>query len=194
MLQSRGRPPSDSGQPGSTGCEASINDDNLARHVAACIRTEEQRRTDHFVGVRGTLRKHAFFMDSIVSGGLFRTMSVSTVPGARVFTRMPFGAKTAAIERVMDISPAFAAAYIAVVGREQESPSRDDVQDCPFARILQVGSARSTRNTGPRRFVPRDLSHACGASWPKASVSALAASFTTMSMRPNCSTERSRER
>ena len=47
------------------------------------------------------------------------------------------------------------------------------------------------RNTGPRRFVSRDFSHASTVSSPNGSVSAFAALFTTMSSRPNWATVRS---
>jgi hypothetical protein len=49
----------------------------------------------------------------------------------------------------------------------------------------RCGNARSTRNTGPRRFVFSDFSHASAVSAPNGSVSAFAALLTTMSSRPN---------
>src|SRR6478672_5652358 len=47
-------------------------------------------------------------MDSTRSGAFARTMSVSTVPGANALTRIPRSANTAAIDRVIDMSPALA--------------------------------------------------------------------------------------
>src|SRR5579862_1160907 len=65
----------------------------------------------------------AAVMDWIASGVLFRTMSVSTVPGASALTRMPFEANTAAIDRVMAISPALAAEYIEVFAEKRNAPA-----------------------------------------------------------------------
>jgi len=57
-----------------------------------------------------------------ISGVLARTMSVSTVPGANAFTRMPSGANCAAIARVNDMRPALAAAYIATFDENKKAP------------------------------------------------------------------------
>ena len=48
-------------------------------------------------------------------------MSVSTVPGASALTRMPSGAKSAAIARVNDIIPALPAAYIATFAEKRNA-------------------------------------------------------------------------
>ena len=111
-------------------------------------------------GCAARFMKHAFFMDSILSGELFLTMSVSTVPGARALTRIPFGAKTAAIERVIAMRPAFAAAYIAVQGENKKAPDETTLRMAALPEASRCGRARSTRNTGPRRLVPNDLSQA----------------------------------
>ena len=50
-------------------------------------------------------------------------MSVSTVPGASAFTRMPRGAKSAAIERVNAINAALAAPYIATFAENRNAPA-----------------------------------------------------------------------
>src|ERR1019366_4069570 len=57
------------------------------------------------------------------SGGLARVISVSVEPGARALTRMPWGANSAAIERVKDISAAFPAAYIATRDEKMKDPT-----------------------------------------------------------------------
>src|SRR5271170_498405 len=57
------------------------------------------------------------------SGGLPRTMSVSTAPGAKALTRMPSAANSAAMERVKDTIDALAAAYIDVVGEKMNAPA-----------------------------------------------------------------------
>ena len=74
-------------------------------------------------GWAARLMKQAFFMDSTASGGLLRTMSVSTVPGARALTRIPLAAYTAAIDLVIDISPDLAAAYMAVLAEKRNAPA-----------------------------------------------------------------------
>ena len=87
-------------------------------------------------------------------------MSVSTVPGASALTRMPFSAKTAAIERVIAISPAFAAAYIAVLAEKRKAPADTTFRTAALPDASRCGSARSTRKTGPaqvgaQRLLPR---------------------------------------
>lgn len=54
--------------------------------------------------------------DSMNSGGLLRTMSVSTGPGASALTRIRDEANSAAMDRVKETSAAFAAEYIDVAG------------------------------------------------------------------------------
>ena len=104
---------------------------------------------------------------------------------------MPFSAKSAAIERVIAIRPALAAAYMAVRREKRKAPAEMTLRMAALPDASRWGSARSTRNTGPRRLVSSDLAQASSVSWPNGRVSALAALFTTMSRRPNRSTVRS---
>ena len=57
------------------------------------------------------------------SGGLLRTISVSTDPGANAFTRMSWAAYSAAMERVKDMRAAFPAAYMATEGEKMNAPT-----------------------------------------------------------------------
>ena len=99
-------------------------------------------------------------------------MSVSTVPGReRVHAdseRRPL-ARHRAGERVA--CPAFAAEYIATFGDAMNPPAESTLITDAYALAVRYGSAYCTRNTGPRRFTPNDLSHASGVNWPSGSVS-----------------------
>ena len=65
-------------------------------------------------------------------------MSVSTVPGASALTRMPRGAKSAAIERVNDISAALAAAYIATCAEKRNAPAEITLTTAARGLALEV--------------------------------------------------------
>ena len=83
-------------------------------------------------------RKPACAIASCISGVFARTMSVSTVPGASAFTRMPRRAKSAAIARVNDIRPGLAGCVHRDVRREEERAGRDHVHDGGVLARLQV--------------------------------------------------------
>src|SRR4029453_8974715 len=120
--------------------------------------------------------------------GLLRTMSVSTVPGARALTRMPSAANSAAIVRVICRSAALAATYIDTNVPWVNAPALITLTTaaCPLAR--RWGSASCTRNTGPRRLASNDFAHASAVIEPSGRASALAALFTTTSTPPNAAT------
>src|ERR1700691_1886672 len=91
------------------------------------------------------------------SGGLARVISVSVEPGARALTRMPWGANSAAIDRVKDISAAFPAAYMATDGENMKAPTDTTLSTAAHGLAIRWGSAFCTRKTGPRRLTSKDL-------------------------------------
>ena len=99
---------------GSAGGEAAVDHQALAGDEAAGVGRQQEGRAHELVGVGGATQQRGVGHALLRFGGLARTMSVSTVPGASAFTRMPSGANSAAIERVYCRSPAFALAYIEV--------------------------------------------------------------------------------
>src|SRR5262249_9143662 len=101
-------------------------------------------------------------MRATASGGLLRTMSVSTVPGASAFTRIRCGAHSAAMLRVKAISAALAPAYIAVDGDQVIAPTETTLSTAGQGLLTRCGSADVARNTGPRRFTAYDFSQAPG--------------------------------
>src|SRR4051794_32808729 len=99
-------------------------------------------------------------IERCASGGLARTMSVSTVPGASAFTRMLRDAYDEAIARVNDIIAAFAAAYIATFGEKRNAPAEMTFTTAPCPLASRCGNASWTRNTGPRMLTSNDFAHA----------------------------------
>src|SRR3954463_12127741 len=89
------------------------------------------------------------FMASMNSGGLPRTMSVSTDPGARALTRIPCEANSAAMDRVNETMAALAAEYIETNGEKMKAPAETTLRIAPCWLSRRYGSAAWTRNTGP---------------------------------------------
>ena len=119
--------------------QPAVDEQHLAGHEARRVGREEQRpgRPSRRV-TRPAGGSRPAPSPPASPGGLARTMSVSTVPGASAFTRMPRGAKSAAIARVNDMSPALPAAYIATFDEKRNAPGRDHVHDRRVLALLQV--------------------------------------------------------
>src|SRR5439155_22166710 len=98
------------------------------------------------------------FMRAIASGPVLRTMSVSTVPGARALTRMPCVAHSAAMLRVKARSAFLAPAYIDVPGDHVIAPTEMTLRIAACSLAHRCGYAALARNTGPFRFGPYDFS------------------------------------
>ncbi len=124
-------------------------------------------------------------MRCAASGPLLRTMSVSVVPGASAFTRMPSPTHSAARLRVHASMPAFAALYIAIPGEYVSAPTESTFSTAACALSARYRCAALARNTGPRRLTACDFSHASGVNPVAGWVSAFAALLTTMSIAPN---------
>src|SRR3954451_7272275 len=125
------------------------------------------------------------FMASMNSGGLPRTMSVSTDPGARALTRIPCEANSAAMDRVNETMAALAAEYIETNGEKMKAPAETTLRIAPCWLSRRYGNAAWTRNTGPCRFTEKDFDQASWVISPSGRANALAALLMTMSMPPN---------
>ena len=115
-------------------------------------------------------------------------MSVATVPGAIALARMPSGASSAAIARVIASSALFADTYIETNWPCVNTPAVMTlmIDACSLAR--RWGSASCTKNNGPRRFASQDFESASVVIVPMGIASGLAALLTTMSTPPNSAT------
>ncbi|SKW61110.1 Uncharacterised protein [Mycobacteroides abscessus subsp. massiliense] len=80
-----------------------------------------------------------------------------------------------------ETSAALAAEYMETPWPNMKAPTETTLSTAACELFTKCGSAACTRNTGPRRFTPKDLSHPSTVKAPTGSVSALAALFTTMS-------------
>src|SRR4051812_658373 len=140
------------------------------------------------LGVAARRSSAARAMPSCASCGRLRTMSVSTVPGARALTRMPSAASDAAVDLVNDTSAAFAAAYIETSAEKRNAPAEVTFTIDACSDFRRWGSACWTRKIGPLRFTANDLSQPGSVYSPTGNARAFAALFTTMSMPPKRST------
>src|ERR1700739_3500804 len=102
------------------------------------------------------------FMASMNSGGLPRTMSVSTDPGARALTRIPCAANSAAMDRVKETMAALAAEYIEAIGEKMKAPAETTLRIAAYWLLRRYGRAAWTRNTGPCRFTGKVFDQASG--------------------------------
>src|ERR1700730_13796075 len=92
------------------------------------------------------------FMASMNSGGLPRTMSVSTDPGASALTRIPCAANSAAMDRVNETMAALAAEYIEAIGEKIKAPAETTLRIAAWRVSRKHGRAGMRRDTTTFRF------------------------------------------
>ena len=164
---------------------AAIHDKTRPGDVARVIRRQKHRRSgDVLRRPQSVHRNHLAPFDRILGGEIVR----EDEPGTMAFTRMPYGARSSAIARVIASMPPFDASYATLPRCALVAPPLDMWMMLPEPLRAMMCAARSEQRNAPLRLTPSILSHHSSSpsrKWRAAWM--LPALFTRMSTVPKCS-------